>query len=207
MARFGCTATLVHGTRICILGGANYTRFTDSQEAVASAHWLDLRSRSFSDGPGLNQPRAYHSSFLSGNKLYTFGGSATLDSDHNLDSIEILDVFDSEARWSIFTDRNFSARRNPLVGQLGPAILIAGGINHGYLTDAVFFDPDRKTFKKSETQLPFGFGSFNQARMIAPGKMIALAEKGQLCQDARWILQSRLMYIKKKKGKNHQTVH
>ena len=168
--RFFCTATLVHGDRICLVGGNN------ANQTIGSVHWLDLKSRTFSNGPSLNQPRNFHSTILFGAKLYTLGGRISVNGGYR-DSIEILDVMETEAQWSIFTNSNFSARQFSVVCRIGPStILIAGGYNGDYIRDAILFDPDKKTFKKSETDFPFGFGSYNQARMIAPGEVIALVE-------------------------------
>ena len=56
-ARFYCAATLVHGNRICIVGGIGETYYVGSASALASVHWLDLSNRTFSDGPELNRAR------------------------------------------------------------------------------------------------------------------------------------------------------
>ena len=73
-------------------------------ESIGSVHWLDLKSRTFSDGPSLKQPRNQHSTILFGTKLYTLGGRLELYSASFLHTIEILDVLASEAQWSIHID-------------------------------------------------------------------------------------------------------
>ena len=105
-SRRASTATLVHGNRICIIGGVDTKskNYLDTVKSIGSVHWLDLMSRTFSEGPSLNEPRNQHSTILFGAKLYTLGGRSELYDSSFLHSIEILDVLASQAQWSIHTD-------------------------------------------------------------------------------------------------------
>ena len=103
-----------------------------NDSARKTAIQVNLKMKSISCLPDMNQGRCFHSSVIHSKKLYLFAGSARFDSEA-ICNVEVLDLLQPSA-WSILFDGDPRIRlgESPLATSFSPSeILLAGGCVDG----------------------------------------------------------------------------